>query len=129
MVHSYSKIRQPPLQTTLGRKVITNQQWSPSPTGWFKANVDAVIKEDYDKEGLGVVIKKSEGKCVAATMKASIFHESVACAEAEATRLGLEIAENANYLPLIIEIDSQRVVDLVLKKKKKDTKLNFLDCL
>lgn len=53
--------------------------------------------------GLRLVIINLDGKCVAAAMKPSIFHGSVAFAEAEATKFGSEIAENARCLPLIIE--------------------------
>lgn len=68
--------------------------------------MDAVVREKQGKVGLGLVIINSDGKCVTAAMKPSIFHGSVAFAEAEATRFGLEIAENARCLPLIIETNS-----------------------
>ena len=50
-------------------------------------------------------------------MKPAEFHGSIAFAEAEATKFGLEIAEQAGCLPLIVETDSQEVVDLVLNRK------------
>lgn len=64
-----------------------------------------------------MVIRNSERKCVVVAIKPLIFHGSVAFAEADCIRLGLEIAKNAGYLPLITETDSQKVVDLVLNKK------------
>ena len=70
-----------------------------------------------------MVIRNSEGKCVAAAMKPSTFSGSVAFAEAEATKLGLEIAESAGCMPLIIETDSQEVVDLVLNRKSTRTEI------
>lgn len=50
---------------------------------------------------------------MAAAMKSTKFFDKVDFTEAEATKFGLEIAENAGCLPLIIESDSQEVVDLV----------------
>lgn len=126
VVNSYKKIRQPELQSNLGKKAISSQQWKPPPAGHFKVNVDAAVREEQDKEGLGVVIRNSEGKCVAAAMKPSTFSGSVAFAEAEATKLGLEIAESAGCMPLIIETDSQEVVDLVLNRKSTRTEIFWI---
>ena len=75
-------------------------------SGWFKLNVDAAVREEQGKVGLGLVIINSDGKCAATAMKPSIFHGSVAFAEAEVTKFGLEIVENVGCLPLIIETDS-----------------------
>ena len=100
-----------------GEKWTKNQQWRPPAPGWFKVNVDATIMEHQNKEGLGVVVRNSEGKCTAVAIKPAEFHGSIAFAEAEATKFGLEIAEQAGCLPLIVETDSQEVVDLVLNRK------------
>ena len=43
--------------------------------------------EDQNKEGLGVVVRNSEGKCTAVGMKPAEFHGSIAFAEAEAQSL------------------------------------------
>lgn len=126
VMQSYKNISPPHLQSAPERNVNKNLQWSPPPPGWFKVNVDAAVKEYQNKEGLGVVIRNSEGKCMAAAMKPSTFRGSVAFAEAEASKLGIEIAENAGLLPLIIETDSQEVVDLVLSKKGTRTEIYWI---
>ena len=50
----------------------------------------------------------------------------VAYAEAEATKIGVEIVEKMWYWPLIIETDSQEVVNLVLNKKSTRTELYWV---
>lgn len=93
------------------------KQWKHPPEGWFKVNVDAAVKKEQQRTGLGIVIKNSEGKVTATAMKPTKFIGKVDFAEAEATRFGLEIAENVRYFPLIIESDSKEVVDLISFKK------------
>ena len=80
-------------------------------------NVDAVVKIDQQRVGLDIVIRNSEGKLIAAALKPTKWLDKVDYAEAEATKFGLEVAENAGCLPLIIETDLQVVVDLVSPRK------------
>lgn len=87
------------------------------PEGWFKVNVDAAVGVEQQRAGLGIVIRNSGGKFIAAAMKPSKFIGKIDFAEAEAIRLGLEIAENVGCFPLIVESDAQEVVDLVNFKK------------
>lgn len=112
VVQSYKKIKQPHLQLSRERKDKRNQQWGPPPPGWFKTNVDAVIKEDQNKERLGMVIRNSKGKCIVTAMKLSNFNGSEALTEVEATKFGLEIVENA-----------KEVVNIVLNKKGTQTNI------
>lgn len=60
VVQSFKKIRQPQVQSTLERKVRRCQHWRPPPPMWFKVNVDAAVREEQGKEGLGVIIKNSD---------------------------------------------------------------------
>lgn len=105
-MQSYKKIKQPHLQLSRERKDKRNQQWGPPRPSWFKTNVDAVIKEDQNKEGLGMVIRNSKEKCIVTAMKPSDFNGSEAFTEIEATKFGLKIVENA-----------KEVVNIVLNKK------------
>ena len=68
--------------------------------------MDAAVKPDQQRTGLGIVIRNLEGKVVAAAMKTTIFLDKVDYAEAEATQFGLEIAEHASCIPVIMESDS-----------------------
>lgn len=67
---------------------------------------------------LRAVIRDSgEHFVAAATQKQSGFYGDVPAAEAEAIKLGLETAETANCMPLIIKFDCQEVVDLIAGRK------------
>ena len=85
--------------------------------------MDATTKLEDQIAGLGIVIRDSNGKFVAAGMQQSKFYGDVmyAEAEAEAARLGMEIAEQVNCLLLILEIDAQEIVSLALNKKGSRT--------
>ena len=118
VVHFYKKIRLPQLQTSLEKKSNVTSKWQSPPAGCFKVNVDASVAVEQRRVCLGAVIR---GKVIATAMQPSCFQLEVAYAEAEAARLGVEIAEKVGCWPLIIETDSQEVVDLVLNKKSTRT--------
>ena len=102
---------------------VVQNRWKPPPAGWFKANVDATVKIDQQRTGLGVVIRNPKGKVVVAAMKTTIFLDKVDYAEAEATQFGLEIAEHAGCIPVIMESDAQEVVSLMFGKKSTRTEI------
>lgn len=77
-------------------------------------------------EGLGVVIRNYEGKYIPAATKPSEFYGSVTFTEAKATKFGLEIAKKAGCLPLIIETDSQEVIDLVLNGRSTQIEIYWI---
>ena len=93
------------------------KKWKHPPEGWFKVNVDAAVRVEQQGTGLGIVIRNSGGKVIAAAMKPTKFIGKVDFPEAEAIRFGLETAENVGCFPLIVESDSQKIVDLVNPKK------------
>ncbi|KAH9704159.1 putative reverse transcriptase/RNA-dependent DNA polymerase [Citrus sinensis] len=117
MVQSYSRIQMPQMQSNSQLSTANQKQWKHPPEGWFKVNVDAAVGVEQQRAGLGIVIRNSGGKFIAAAMKPSKFIGKIDFAEAEAIRLGLEIAENVGCFPLIVESDAQEVVDLVNFKK------------
>ena len=117
IVQSYKRIHMPKMQAISYKIFASHKHWKCPPAGWFKVNVDVAIKIDQQIAGLGIVIRKSEGKLIAAALKPSKWLDKVDYAEAEATKFELEVAENAGCLPLIVETDSQVVADLVLARK------------
>ncbi|KAH9707734.1 RNase H domain-containing protein [Citrus sinensis] len=116
MVQSYSRIQMPQMQGNSQQSTANQKQWKHPPEGWFKVNVDAAVRVEQQRIGMGIVIRNSRGKVIAAAIKPSKFIGKVDFAEAEAIRFGLEIAENVRCFPLIVESDSQEVVDLVNSK-------------
>lgn len=102
------------------------QTWNPPPESWFKVNLDAATKLEDQIAGLGIVITDSNGKFVAAGMQQFKFYGDVMYTEAEAARLGIEIAEQVNCLPLMLEIDAQKIVSLALNKKGSRTEIFWI---
>lgn len=77
------------------------------------------------KAGLGVVIRNSMGKVVAAAVQGAPYRGDVACMEVEAVLFGIKSAQQAAVFPIIIELDSKEVVDLSLKKKISKTEIEW----
>lgn len=61
--------------------------------------------------------RNSNGDVVTTGMKRSTFTGEVSYAETEVTLWGIEIAESIGHNSLIIESNSQELVDLCLNKK------------
>lgn len=79
--------------------------------------VDAAIKLSDQTAGLGVIIRDYGGKAVAAAVQKVSFRGDVAFMEAAAVNLGIQVAQNAKLLPIIVESDSKEVVDLARNRK------------
>ncbi|GAY62607.1 hypothetical protein CUMW_219180 [Citrus unshiu] len=62
---------------------------TPPPNGWFKVNVDVAIKLSDQTAGLGVIIRDSGGKAVAAAVQKVSFRGDVVYMEAAAVNLGI----------------------------------------
>ena len=123
LVQSYKRIQMPQMSKSPPTSLAIQQKWSYPPEGWFKVNVDAAVKMEQQRTGLGIVIRNSEGKVMAAAMRPTKFLSKVDAAEAEAAKFGLEIAENVGCFPLIIESDSKEVVELISIKKSTRTEI------
>ncbi|KAH9769811.1 reverse transcriptase domain-containing protein [Citrus sinensis] len=127
VVQAYRRIQMPLMQEGSRHEDVVQKRWKPPPAGWFKANVDAAVKTDQQRTGLGIVIRNPEGKVVAAAVKTTTFLDKVDYAEAEAIQFGLEITEHAGCIPVIMESDSQEVVSL-MSCKKNHKNLDILGC-
>lgn len=89
-------------------------------------NVDAAIRFSNQTAGLGVVIRNSRGKVVAAAVEKVLYKGNVDCMEAEAVNFGIQVAADANFLPMIIELDSKEVVDLSCNGKGSKTEIFWI---
>lgn len=69
IVQSYKRIQMPLLQVISNQNVASHKHWKRPPAGWFKVNVDAAIRIDQQRVGLGIVIINSKGKLIAAAIK------------------------------------------------------------
>ncbi|KAH9696701.1 rnase h domain-containing protein [Citrus sinensis] len=116
-VKSYLRIKCPNVQGVPSQHNNNQQVWNPPPTGWYKVNMDAAIQMENSKAGLGVVIRDTSGKILAAAIQITGFRGDVACMEAEAVLFGIQVACQAKCDPIIIESDSLEVVELSLQRK------------
>lgn len=49
----------PQLQDKAKQSTAVQKHWRPPPVGWFKINVDAAVKMDLQRIGLGIIIRDS----------------------------------------------------------------------
>ncbi|KAH9717156.1 putative reverse transcriptase/RNA-dependent DNA polymerase [Citrus sinensis] len=123
VVESYRRIKIPATQTVSQNQSNNQQTWLPPPNGWYKVNVDAAIRPSNQTAGLGVVIRDSRAKVVAAAVQNTIYKGDVECMEAEAINFGIQVAQSTNFLPMIIESNSKGVVDLACNRKGSITEI------
>ncbi|KAH9715856.1 putative reverse transcriptase/RNA-dependent DNA polymerase [Citrus sinensis] len=123
VVESYRRIKIPATQIVSQNQSNNQQTWLPPPNGWYKVNVDAAIRPSNQTASLGVVIRDSRAKVVAAAVQNTIYKGDVDCMEAEAINFGIQVAQNTNFLPMIIESDSKEVVDLACNRKGSRTEI------
>lgn len=120
VVESYQRVNLPADQTVLKHQNNNQQAWLPPPNGWYKVNINAAIRSSNQTTGLRVMIRDSRSKVVAIVVQRVPCKGTVACMEAEAINLGIQVAQNIKFLPMIVESDSKEVV--VLSQNKKRTK-------
>ncbi|KAH9766108.1 rnase h domain-containing protein [Citrus sinensis] len=117
IVESYKRIKCSNDQAALKAPRKKIQAWMAPPEGWYKVNVDAAINTSAQQAGLGVVIRNSRGKIIAAAVKRVLYRGSVMDIEAEAILFGIQNAFQVNCRPMIIESDSSEVVELSINRK------------
>ncbi|XP_015388122.1 uncharacterized protein LOC107178012 [Citrus sinensis] len=123
---SFKRIKKPFSKILEKQQRNRKQVWNPPPSGWFKINVDAAMNVKDQMAGLGVIIRNSKGEVVAAAVQKSCFQLSSTHMEAEAVILGIKSAQRAEFSLMIIETDSQEVVDLTLSKKVSITETSWI---
>lgn len=94
-------------------------QWKPPPTGKLKVNVDGALMVGGTAEKMGaagIVIKNYLGYFVAARSIRLGVAESTLCAEALAWRAALECAQVLGLQSIMIEGDSNQLVQILGNK-------------
>ena len=117
VMEAYKRV-QPSADVSYGKQQqVAQLEWNPPQEGFVKINTDAATNSEQNLAGLGAVIRDETGQVTAAAIKVSKFHGSVAYAEAEAMEWGLQVARDAQVKEVILESDSQEVVNLVNNKQ------------
>ncbi|KAL9408519.1 hypothetical protein AB3S75_046982 [Citrus x aurantiifolia] len=122
VVESYRRIKGPSAQGQTSHKN-SKQKWEPPLADKYKVNVDATIQVSQSKAGLGVVIQNSKGEVVAAAVQKVFFKGDVANMEAEAVIFRIQVAQQINCMPSIIESDCKKVVEFSMGKRSSRTEI------
>ncbi|ONI15824.1 hypothetical protein PRUPE_3G063400 [Prunus persica] len=86
-------------------------KWSHPPVGKFKLNVDAAYIPDTGVGGIGAVIRNEKGEVMVATALPLHTATSPKHAEIMALQFGLNFAWDAGFSSILVESDSQTVVN------------------
>lgn len=100
--------------------------WLPPPEGSYKVNVNAAINGESHRANLGVVIRDENESVLPVAIQQIIFNGDIAQVEATTVNLGIQVAMNTKWTPLIIEPDCKKVVDLVSQKESSRTEIYWI---
>lgn len=106
MLHEFRKASHDPIIRARREDV----RWYPPDPGVIKINVDAAIKINEDRFGLGVVARDSDGCVVLAAAKTSWLLVSVERAELSAFQWAVELALEYKWAKVVFEGNAQVVV-------------------
>ena len=104
-------------------------RWTPPPKGWIKLNFDGAARGNPGIAGLGVIINNEEGLWLA-KKAAPIEPTSNNLAELRALEEGLLLCIKLGVSKIIIEGDSQIVLNAIRKKSTPNWVINSkLECI
>ena len=92
-------------------------RWIPPIPNQFKINFDGVVFLELDAAGLGVVIRDSCGRVIAALVKRIPIPTSAAIVKALACRRALVFAKELNLMDTVFEGDAERIIKALLAKE------------
>ena len=98
-------------------------KWIPPPKGWAKLNFGGAARGNSGKVGIGIIINNDKGEWIA--KKAfSIFPTSNNLVELKALEEGLKICSDLGLSKIVIEGDSQIILNAIRKKTTPNWVLN-----
>jgi ribonuclease HI len=108
----------PPNMPTQGkkeiRKAISPQVWSPPPPGFHKLNFDGASRNNPGPAGFGAVLRDHMGK-ITFLIAGSLGENTNNAAELSSLVKGLQMAVQMQHTRLIIEGDSQIIIQLATR--------------
>lgn len=114
---SIKRIKVPKEEFCVEMVITKHHQWCPPEEGWIKINVAAAMDEKNRLAGLGVVIRNFKGEIIAAAVKTEKNSGNVEMAEAKAVLWGLQVAIMNEATQVIVESDSEGVIELINNKR------------
>ncbi|KAJ8760278.1 hypothetical protein K2173_011690 [Erythroxylum novogranatense] len=105
--------------------------WQKPPVGFIKINTDVAIFKEARKTGTGFVVRNSNGDCLAAGSNVFLGILDPSTAEAMRIREALSWVKKQKLHSVIIESDSQLVIQSLLSNSRNLSEVNFIvnDCL
>ncbi|KAI5318096.1 hypothetical protein L3X38_037804 [Prunus dulcis] len=94
-------------------------KWSPPPAGKYKLNVDTAFIPETGVGGIGAVVRNDKGEVMAAMTLPLASTTSSKHAEIMAFLFGMKFARDAGFSSILIESESQRVVNDVKKDEEE----------
>lgn len=102
-----------------GKQYWVHTKWSPLGRGVIKINVDAAVRTDDSRIGIGIVARDSSGAVILSAAKSSWPFISVERAELEAFKFAIDIIGEYKWSHVIVEGDAQNVVNALSAKLKR----------
>jgi len=93
------------------RNIKDNSRWTPPPNNSYKLNFDGASKGNPGQAGFGGIIRDSKGK-LKQLYYGSLGWDTNNSAELEGLWQGLSIAKEFNLQPLLVEGDSQIIINM-----------------
>lgn len=104
VVEAYVRVKMSKVNTTARSVAERKMSWLPPPEGSYKVNVNAAIKESH-RANLGVVIRDENESVLPVAIQQIMFNGDIAQVEATTVNLGIQVAMDTKWTPLIIEPD------------------------
>lgn len=88
-------------------------RWCCPPGGFYKINWDVTINTYPNRMGVGVIIRNSEGRVIAALSIVKKETQEPAVGEATAALLAMEFGRDIGVMDVILEGDSLQVIKAI----------------
>lgn len=98
-------------------------KWTPPPQDWIKLNFDGASRGNPGIAGLGFILRDHKGQWLAQRAK-PLGHTTNNLAELEAVKEGLTLCNRINIRKLIIEGDSQIILNALRKRTTPNWRIN-----
>ena len=89
------------------------KSWCPPQIGWYKVNIDGAVFKDIGHCGIGVVVRNDKGLIMGALCKNFPFPLGALEVEAKAAEVGVIFAWELGLREIILEGDSQVVIQAI----------------
>jgi ribonuclease HI len=99
-----------------------NNCWTPPPSNFQKLNVDAHLRGDDGRWGFGLVLRRTDDRCIGAATRVCFGSLDVELAEATGLQEALKYAQDNHLRNIIIELDAEKIVKAYHQKIYPRTK-------